>query len=202
MMLSSPEESSAPTPQAGASATPRTDAARLLAPRVNPPAIMDLVPFGNVVTANFARTLEREADHWQEEARRYCGNADYWSEQLTAANARIAELDRDNKALLESLDFASKATVEMAGKAGRAVPLPVATSLAEAWGMNQPWPAPDVLERLATAGEHLIEGHGCDQHGYEAVIECARRAREYAAKARHALAAWAKWRETEGGSVS
>lgn len=43
--------------------TPRTDAALCMAPRVNPPAIMDLRPFGPVVPADFARSLERELAH-------------------------------------------------------------------------------------------------------------------------------------------
>ncbi len=58
----------------------------------------------------------------------------------------------------------------------------------EALGMCSPWPVADVLDRLASAGEHLLADHACDAHGWEGVNVAVHEAREAAKRLRAALA--------------
>lgn len=37
----------------------------------------------------------------------------------------------------------------------------------DVFGMDTPWPLPDVLGKLIHATEHLLGAHGCDAHGHE-----------------------------------
>lgn len=47
----------------------------------------------------------------------------------------------------------------------------------EALHMGEPWPIPDILNRLAGAAEHLLSVHSCDAHGYEGVDAAIKAAR-------------------------
>lgn len=51
-------------------------------------------------------------------------------------------------------------------------------------GVGNAWPLADVLERLASAADHLLAAHDYDGHGWEEVRGCAERARTYAKEAR------------------
>ena len=61
--------------------------------------------------------------------------------------------------------------------------------LEEALGIAKPWPVVDVLRRLASGANHLLNEHACDQHGYEEMGACAQRAYDYAGAIEKALAA-------------
>jgi hypothetical protein len=49
----------------------------------------------------------------------------------------------------------------------------------EALRMDDPWPIPDILKKLADATEHLLTEHDCDGHGYEAYEAAVRAARAF-----------------------
>jgi hypothetical protein len=46
-------------------------------------------------------------------------------------------------------------------------------------GIDQRWPLVDVLLRLCTATDHLLDAHDCDHHGYEETIQALKHGRSY-----------------------
>jgi predicted nucleic acid-binding Zn-ribbon protein len=64
---------------------------------------MDLVPFGNIVTADFARTLERDLATARERIETITNEL---VEVRYAANQRVAELEAERDRLREALEMA------------------------------------------------------------------------------------------------
>lgn len=49
-------------------------------------------------------------------------------------------------------------------------------------GFDTPWPVVDVLEKLASAAEHLLNDHDCDGHGWEEIGAAVKAARTITAQ--------------------
>lgn len=57
-----------------------------------------------------------------------------------------------------------------------------AATRADVLMLNETWPLPDIVRKLAEAAAHLLGHHSCDQHGYEEVQIAMTRARAWLTK--------------------
>jgi len=111
---------------------------------------------------------------------------DRFSRETRALRARLAEVERQIDVAIErdSLRVDASERTHAALRASEAR----AARLAGALGMGSAFPAPDLLDLMATWIEHLMRGHDCDHHGWEQASGSYLRAREMASAMRAALA--------------
>jgi hypothetical protein len=89
--------------------------------------------------------------------------------EVAMLKATVARLERERDALQEACTHENAIARSASRNAKEALEAARAEGRREGMALDQPWPVPDMLARLADAADHLLTVHSCDRHGYEGV---------------------------------